>query len=152
MKKAVLVDIDGTLVSVTEFNYSVFSKSKEEVDRYLKEWDKKTMDAVVYEKGVEMLIEFKEMGYELVVVTARGQSCKKYTMKKFKEMGIDSIVDSVWHRPVAWEGKSSALYKEWMIKKLSKKWAFEWAMEDEEKNMEVMKKAGMQVIDAKAWW
>lgn len=152
MKKAVLVDVDGTLVGITEFDYSIFDAGKAEVDSYLKVWDQRTMDAVVYEKGVEMLIEFKERGYALVVVTARGQSCKKYTMKKFREMGIDKLIDSVWHRPKVWEGKSSALYKEWMIKKLSKKWAFEWAMEDEEKNMEVMKKAGMKVIDAKAWW
>ena len=152
MKKAVLIDVDGTLVSLTEFDYSIFNASKEEVDSYLKVWDERTMDAVVYEKGVEMLIEFKEMGYALVVVTARGQNCKKYTMKKFKEMGIDKLIDSVWHRPKVWEGRPSALYKEWMIKKLSKKWAFEWAMEDEEKNMEVMKKAGMKVLDAKVWW
>lgn len=152
MKKAVLVDVDGTLVSITEFDFLVFEKGKEAVSEYLKLWDARTMEAKVYEKGVEVLKEFKSQGYELVVVTARGQSCKKYTMKKFKEMGIDELVDSVWHRPLVWEGKSSALYKEWMIKKLSKKWKFEWAMEDEEKNMEVMEKAGMKVVDAKVWW
>ena len=145
MKKAVLVDVDGTLVGLTEFDYGVFEKGKEVVEEYLKEWDKETMNAVVYEDAVKMLVEFKKMGYELVVVTARGQSCKGYTNKKFKEMGIDKLVDSVWHRPKVWEGKSSSLYKEAMIKKLSKKWVFEWAMEDEEKNKEVMKKAGMKI-------
>lgn len=145
LKKAVLVDIDGTLVSITEFNYSIFSKSEEEVKEYLAMWDVKTLDAVVFADAVEKLMEFKKMGYELVVLTARGQSCKKYTAKKFKEMGIDTLVDSVWHRPLAWEGKSSASYKEAMIKKLSKRWVFEWAMEDEEKNKEVMKKAGMKI-------
>lgn len=152
LKKAVLVDIDGTLVSITEFDYSVFGKGEEVVKEYLKEWDARTMEASVYEEGVKKLLEFKAMGYTIVVVTARGQSCRKYTFKKLKEMGIDGAIDSVWHRPVKWEGKSSALYKEWMIKKLSKKWAFEYAMEDEEKNMEVMRKAGMEVVDARVWW
>ena len=152
MKKAVLVDIDGTLVGITEFDYSVFGKGEEVVKEYLKEWDKKTMEAKVLEGGVEKLMEFKEMGYKLVVLTARGQSCRKFTAKKFKEMGIDDLVDSVRHRPVRWEGKNSALYKEAMIKMLMKKYDFEWTMEDEEKNMEVMRRAGMKVIDARQWW
>lgn len=152
MKKAVLVDVDGTLVSVTEFDYSIFDKGGDVVAEYLKEWDARTMQAKVYEGGVKKLLEFKEEGYTLVVVTARGQSCKKYTFKKLKEMKLDGVIDSIWHRPKAWEGKSSALYKEWMIKKLSKKWQFVYAMEDEEKNMEVMRKAGMEVVDARVWW
>jgi len=152
MNKAILVDVDGTLVSVTDFDYSVFDKGSEAVSQYLKVWDAKTMEASVYSEGVRIVKQFKEMGYTIVVLTARGQSCKKYTMKKFKEMGIDTLVDSVWHRPLAWEGKSSASYKEHMIKKLSKKFNFHFAMEDEDKNIAVMTAAGIRVLDAKTWW
>jgi hypothetical protein len=35
---------------------------------------------------------------------------------------------------------------------LQKKWNFEWAMDDEHKNLIVMEEAGMKVIDAKEWW
>jgi len=152
MNKAILVDVDGTLVSVTDFDYSVFDKGSEAVSQYLKVWDAKTMEASVYSEGVRIVKQFKEMGYTIVVLTARGQSCKKYTAKKFKEMGIDGVVDSVWHRPLAWEGKSSASYKEHMIKKLSKKFNFHFAMEDEDKNIAVMTAAGIRVLDAKTWW
>lgn len=152
MNKAILVDVDGTLVGITEFDYEVFSKGSEAVSEYLKLWDAKTMDASVYSEGVRIVKQFKEMGYTIVVLTARGQSCKKYTAKKFKEMGIDTLVDSVWHRPLAWEGKSSAAYKEHMIKKLSKKFNFHFAMEDEDKNIAVMTAAGIRVLDAKTWW
>ena len=152
MNKAILVDVDGTLVGITEFDYEVFSKGSEAVSEYLKLWDAKTMDASVYSEGVRIVKQFKEMGYTIVVLTARGQSCKKYTAKKFKEMGIDGVVDSVWHRPLAWEGKSSAAYKEHMIKKLSKKFNFHFAMEDEDKNIAVMTAAGIRVLDAKTWW
>lgn len=152
MNKAILVDVDGTLVSVTDFDYSVFDKGSEAVSEYLKVWDKSTLDASVYSEGVRIVKEFKAMGYTIVVLTARGVSCKKYTMKKFKEMGIDGVVDSVWHRPLAWEGKSSAAYKEHMIKKLSKKFNFHFAMEDEDKNIAVMTAAGIRVLDAKTWW
>lgn len=152
LSKAVLVDIDGTLVEITEFDYSVFGKGEEVVSEYLKEWDKKTLDAKVLVGGVEKLKEFKNEGYKLVFLTARGQGCRKYTKMKLKEIGVWEMVDSIWHRPVRWEGKNSAVYKEAMIKMLMKKYDFEWAMEDEEKNMEVMKKAGMKVIDPKGWW
>ena len=152
LSKAVLVDIDGTLVEITEFDYSVFGKGEEVVSEYLKEWDKKTMEATVLVAGVEKLVEFKKMGYKLVFLTARGQSCKKYTWMKMKEMGIDGLVDGMWHRPVRWEGKKSAVYKAAMIKMLMKKYDFEWAMDDEDGNLEIMKGFGMKVIDAKGWW
>jgi predicted secreted acid phosphatase len=159
-KKAVLVDIDGTLVTLTDFDYSVFDKRDDEtvedkevrVDEYLKMWDKNTLNASAYDGGIDMLKKFKEEGYVLVFLTARGQGCRKYTKMKLKEIGVLDMVDSMWHRPLRWESVSSSIYKEAMIKMLQKKWDFEYAMDDEEKNLVVMEKMGMKVIDARAWW
>lgn len=158
--KAVLVDIDGTLVTTTEFDFNLFEiKDGEDKDArqkrisdYLADWNKRTMNARVLIGGVEKLHEFKAMGYDLVFLTARGQSCRVYTRMKFKKMGITHLVDSIWHRPLKYEGVSSSLYKEKMIKMLIKKgYKFEWAMDDEEKNLKVMASFGMKVIDAKSW-
>lgn len=159
-KKAVLVDIDGTLVELTPFDYEVFKKmddeteeeKEERVEKYLKDWDRETLNAGVITGGVEMLRKFKKDGYVLVFLTARGQGCRKYTEKKMKEIGVWEMVDSMWHRPLRWEGKRSSLYKEAMIKMLMKKWDFEWAMDDEDANLEMMEKFGMKVLDAKKWW
>lgn len=152
-KKAVLVDIDGTLVTLTPFDYDVFKTGDtNQIDEYLKFWDKDTLNASAIAGGVEKLREFKEMGYALVFLTARGQSCKKYTEMKLKEIGVWEMVDSMWHRPVRWEGKKSSIYKEAMIKMLMKKWDFEWAMDDEDANLEMMERMGMNVLDAKVWW
>lgn len=159
-KKAVLVDIDGTLVTLTPFDYGVFVKKDDETEEekemrvieYLKFWDADTMNAEALVGGVELLKKFKEEGYALVFLTARGQGCRKYTVKKLKEIGVWEMVDSMWHRPARWEGVSSSVYKEAMIKMLMKKWDFEWAMDDEDKNLIVMEKMGMKVVDAKAWW
>lgn len=140
--KAVLVDIDGTLVRVTP-NWSL-----ERDDQ----WVEETLNAEVLDGGIAMLKAFKLMGYELVFVTARGQTCKANTWKKFREIGIDDMVDSMWHRPVKWDGVSSRKYKEYMIKKLLKKYDLRWAMEDEEPNQEMMRALGLNVIDAKKWW
>lgn len=159
-RKAILVDIDGTLVSLTQFDYSVFAKADteteeekaERVARYLSEWDASTCTALVFSHAVEMLKRFKQEGYALVFLTARGQGCRKYTWRKLREINIDHMVDSMWHRPKRWEGISSSIYKEAMINRLSRKWDFHYAMDDEQKNLDVMSKFGMQVIDARTWW
>lgn len=142
MRKAVLVDIDGTLVTITE-NWSM--------ERDL-EWVEDTLKAQALDGGIALLKAFKMMGYELVFLTARGQTCKKNTWIKFRELGIDHLVDSIWHRPTALNGVSSSVYKDQMIKKLKKKFDLQFAMEDEEKNQEVMRAHGLVVIDAKKWW
>ena len=105
-KKAVLVDIDGTLVTVTE-NWSM--------ERDL-EWVEDTLKAEGLDKGIALLKAFKMLGYELVFLTARGQSCKKNTWKKLRQLKIDHLVDSMWHRPSKWENVSSSVYKKEMIK------------------------------------
>lgn len=140
--KAVLVDIDGTLVSVTP-NWSM-----ERDDQ----WVNETLNAEMLDGGIAMLKAFKLMGYELVFLTARGQSCKSNTWKKFREMGIDHMVDSIWHRPVKWTNVSSVEYKRHMIKMLLKKYDLQWAMEDESENQEMMRSFGINIIDAKKWW
>lgn len=142
MQKAVLVDIDGTLVAVTD-NWSM--------ERDL-EWVEDTLKAEPLEGGIAMLRALKLMGYQLVFLTARGQSCKKNTWIKFRELGIEDLVDSIWHRPTAWNGISSSIYKDHMIKMLKKKFDLRFAMEDEEKNQEVMRSHGLTVIDARKWW
>lgn len=159
-KKAVLVDIDGTLVTLTDFDYGVFNKKDDETEEekevrvveYLKFWDKDTLNARAIDGGVEQLRMFKENGYALVFLTARGQGCRKYTEMKLKEIGVWEMVDSIWHRPLRWEGKKSSIYKEAMIKMLAKKWDFEWAMDDESANLEMMERMGMKTIDARNWW
>ena len=140
--KAVLVDIDGTLVSVTP-NWSM-----ERDDQ----WVQETLNANGLDGGIAMLQAFKLMGYTLVFVTARGQNCRANTWKKLRELEIDHLVDSIWHRPNKWNGISSRKYKEHMIKMLLKKYDLQWAMEDEEPNQEMMRSLGLNVIDAKVWW
>ena len=140
--KAVLVDIDGTLVTTTP-NWGP--------DR-IAEWDAETMNASALTGGVELLRAFKEQGYTLVFLTARGVSCRKYTKRKLMEIGVWQMVDSIWHRPIRWEGKKSSLYKASMIRMLQAKYDFVWAMDDEDANLAMMEGFGMNVLDAKKWW
>lgn len=141
-EKAVLVDIDGTLVSITE-NWSA--------DRDA-EWVEETMNAIGYKFAVAMVKKYKEMGYKIVIVTARGQSCKENTVKKLKEIGVYEFVDVMMHRTKAFENTRSAVWKRAAIKMLKQKYDFVFAMEDEEGNMKVMRRHGIEVVDAKIWW
>jgi len=141
-QKAVLVDIDGTLVSITE-NWSAERDS---------EWVEETMNAVGYEKGIELVKEYSKIGYKIVIVTARGQSCYENTVKKLKEIGVYEYVDVMMHRTGKYESTRSAVWKKAAINMLKHKYEFVFSLEDEEGNQKVMRDYGMIVIDAKTWW
>jgi hydroxymethylpyrimidine pyrophosphatase-like HAD family hydrolase len=140
-KKAVLVDIDGTLVKITE-NWSM--------DRDL-EWVEETKKAVGYKVAVELVKRFKEQGYVIIVVTARGQSCYGATKMKFEELGINKLVDVMIHRPEKLINAKSSVYKNEMIKFLKKYYEIVFSMEDEKGNQAMMKKHGIEIIDATMW-
>jgi hypothetical protein len=116
------------------------------------QWVQETLNAEGLDGGIAMLKAFKLMGYELVFLTARGQNCRANTWKKLRQLEIDDLVDSIWHRPNKWNGISSRKYKEHMIKMLLNKYDLQWAMEDEEPNQEMMRSLGLNVIDARVWW
>ena len=141
-EKAVLVDIDGTLVSVTE-NWSA------EKDL---EWVEETMNAVGYKFAVALVKKYKKMGYKIVVVTARGQSCKVNTVKKLKEIGVYELVDVMMHRTTKYEGVKSSDWKNAAIKMLKYKYDFVYALEDENANMDVLRRHGMVIVNARIWW
>ena len=140
-EKAVLVDIDGTLVSITE-NWSA--------ERDL-EWVEDTLNAKGYGFAVSMVKKYKKMGYKIVIVTARGQSCKENTVKKLKEIGVYEFVDLMMHRTRKYENTKSAVWKDAAIKMLNHRYDSVYAMEDEEGNAEMMKSHGIIVVDAKVW-
>lgn len=141
-EKAIIVDIDGTLF--------------EEVPGWTMEkdawWVEETLKMQELEVGIGLIKIFKEMGFKLVFLTARGQSCKKNTWIKFKEAGIDNLVDSMWHRPVKWKDLAPVEYKKLMMQRIMKKYDVVFAMDDSDKNIEMFKGLGIKVFDAKKWW
>lgn len=140
--RAALVDLDGTIFTITP-NWSPERNS---------EWEQETMNADVYDIGVGHLKALHEEGLVIVVLTARGQTCRPFTRDKLKAHGLLELVDHIHHRPKLWEGKPSASYKAWMINRLGKRYSFQVAMEDENPNIAAMLKAGIpRILDAKSW-
>ena len=142
LPRAALVDLDGTIFRITP-NWSAERNT---------EWEHETMQADLLEVGAAYLRALKQEGLVIVVVTARGQTCRPLTRTKLQSHGLWELVDHIHHRPKQWEGKRSAPYKASMIRSLSRKFQFVVAMEDEEANLEVMSKAGIpKILDAKTW-
>jgi phosphoglycolate phosphatase-like HAD superfamily hydrolase len=142
LPQAALVDLDGTIFEITP-DWSMERNSA---------WELETMNAGVYATSVSYLQDLKQSGLVIVVLTARGQTCRPLTREKLKSHGLWEMVDHIHHRPQRWNNAPSALYKEAMIKRLGRKYSFMVAMEDEDKNLDVMRKAGIPVvIDAKRW-
>ena len=141
-KKAIVVDIDGTLF--------------EEVPGWTLEkdawWVEETLKMRELEVGIGLVKVFDQMGFSLVFLTARGQSCKKNTWIKFKEAGIDHLVDSMWHRPIKWNELPPVEYKRLMMRKIMGKYDVMYAMDDSDRNIAMFKDLGIKVFDAKKWW
>jgi len=140
--KAVVVDIDGTLF--------------EEVPGWTMEkdawWVEETLKMPELEVGIALIKVFKDSGFKLVFLTARGQSCKKNTWKKFREAGIADLVDGMYHRPTVWNNIASDQYKRFMMKRIMKKYDVKFAMDDAPKNIEMFESLGIKTLDAKKWW
>lgn len=171
MKKLALVDVDGTLVKVTPSNGDEFEGVTMYGEEYWNRWNDSTVGAEVLSGGVEVVKRLKEEGYVIVVVTVRGSSARKVTVKKLKQIGVWGMVDSVWFRPLVcerWYWKKeenkdrndwrkgrkwgSDEVKDYLIPIIEKALGGKFVVAVEDENHEVMRKHGMEVIDAKGWW
>lgn len=140
--KAVIVDIDGTLFK--------------EVPNWTKEtetqWIQETQFMPSMEVGIGLTRAFKESGFKLVFLTARGESCVEVTWSKFREEGIDTIVDEMIHRPLTMESVASDKYKRTMMEDIMSRYKVMFAMDDSDKNLAMFASLGIKTIDAKKWW
>jgi hypothetical protein len=83
MKKAVIVDVDLTLVGDTPFDMDRCHSFS-----YLKEWHINTLQAEKLEVGVELAKFFHDAGFKLVIMTARDVTGREELMMKLRELGI----------------------------------------------------------------
>lgn len=138
----ILVDIDGTLF--------------EEVPNWTPEtdawWVEETLKMPELEVGIGLVRTFALMGYKMVFLTARGQSCKKNTWIRFKQAGIDHLVGGMYHRPKYWENLAPVDYKRKMMGRIMRKYNVILALDDSDRNLAMFKSLGINTFDAKKWW
>lgn len=141
-EKAVIVDVDGTLF--------------EEVPNWTPEtdleWVEKTLQMPELTTGIELMRFFSEVGFKIVILTARGQTCKVNTWIRFREAGIDKIVDGMYHRPNYWVNLPPVQYKRNMMKRIMNRYDVRFALDDSDKNLAMFAEFGIATFDAKKWW
>lgn len=141
MKKAVIVDIDDTLF-VEVPNWSL------ETDL---EWVEGCKYAVPLEVGIGLTKLFKASGFALVFLSARGQTCLEVTWSRFQEVGLDTMVDEMIHRPVGMEAIAPVVYKKSMMEEIVQRYDVIFAIDDSDRNIAMFKELGIKTIDAKFW-
>ena len=144
MKKAIIVDVDLTLVGDTPFD----------MDRchdfsYLKEWHGETLKAEKLEIGVKFVKFLHAGGFDLVIMTARDVTGRQELMMKLKELGIHRLFAEILMRESIDNGKPSEYVKGKMIDAVAGKYNFLFAMDDA--HHALYNKRGIKVLNANNW-
>lgn len=143
-KKAVIVDVDLTLVSDTPFDID-----RCQSPRYLKEWHNETLKAEKLEVGVKLVRILYEMNFKLVIMTARDVTGRKQLMIKLQELGLAGLFDEVLMRESVDNGKPSDYVKGKMIDAVDHKYSFKFAVDDANHGLYAAR--GIKVINANNW-
>ena len=144
MKKAIIVDVDLTLVGDTPFDMERCHNFS-----YLKEWHVNTLQAEKLEVGVELVKFFHGAGFDLVIMTARDVTGRGELMMKLKELGIHRLFTEVLMRESVDNGKPSDYVKGKMIDAVAGKYKFLFAMDDANHNL--YRGRGIKIFDANNW-
>lgn len=144
MKKAIIVDVDLTLVGDTPFDMERCHSFS-----YLKEWHINTLKAEKLEVGVELARFFHDAGFKLVIMTARDVTGREELMMKLRELGIARLFSEILMRESIDNGKPSDYVKGKMIDAVGHKYNFVFAMDDANHNL--YRSRGIKVFDANNW-
>lgn len=144
MKKAVIVDVDLTLVGETIYDMALARNVE-----YNAMWHVETLKAEKLEVGVEMVKILHKMGFALVVMTARDEPGRKELKMKLRELGILHMFDKIMMRDSQDNGLPSSYVKGKMIDTCRGKYKFLFAMDDA--NHELYRERGIKIMDANNW-
>lgn len=144
MKKAIIVDVDLTLVGDTPFDIERCHSFS-----YLKEWHLQTLQAEKLEVGVELVNFFHDAGFQLVIMTARDVTGREELMMKLRELGIAQLFTEILMRESVDNGKPSDYVKGKMINAVEHKYDFVFAMDDANHNL--YRSRGIKIFDANFW-
>lgn len=141
---AVIVDVDLTLVSETQYDMAQ-ARSVE----YNLKWHADTLKAKPLEVGVWMVKHLHFLGFKLIVMTARDEPGRRELNIKLRELGILHMFDEVMMRDSIDNGLSSSYVKGKMIDACKDGYNFVFAMDDA--NHELYRERGIKVLDANRW-
>jgi hypothetical protein len=144
VKKAVIVDVDLTLVGDTPFD---MGRCKDPA--YLREWHTNTLEAEKLEVGVGLVRVLFDMGFKLVIMTARDETGRQELSMKLRELGIARLFEKVLMRESVDNGKPSDYVKGKMIDAVEHEYDFKFALDDANHGLYVSR--GIKVFNANNW-
>lgn len=131
MKKAVLIDIDNTLVNASVVFKKVLDKIKEEQFNYFYDH---VHDCTEIKWCVD-LVKLLAIRYDLVFLTGRNAVCREATEKQLKDLGFKD-----YELVMRYAGDSITKdedMKRMLLKDLLKRYEFVLAIDDREQNCKV---------------
>jgi len=143
-RKAVIVDVDLTLVGDTPFDMERCHSFE-----YLREWHINTLQAEKLDFGLKLVRFFHEQGFKLVIMTARDVTGRQELMMKLRELRIAHLFTEVLMRESVDNGKPSDYVKGKMIDAVADRYNFLFAMDDANHNL--YRSRGIKVFDANKW-
>lgn len=143
-KKAVIVDVDLTLVGDTPFDMERCHSFE-----YLKKWHRETLKAEQLDLGLKLAKFFHQQGFKLIIMTARDVTGRQELMMKLRELRIAHLFTEILMRESVDNGKPSDYVKGKMIDAVADKYNFLFAMDDA--NHGLYRERGIKVFDANNW-
>jgi len=144
MKKAIIIDVDLTLVTETPYDMAQ-AKSAE----YNAKWHQQTLEAKPLELGIELVKFLYQLDFVLVIMTARDEPGRRQLNTKLRELGIRHMFAEVLMRDSVDNGLSSSYVKGKMIDACQGRYKFVFAVDDA--NHDLYRDRGIKVIDANNW-
>lgn len=145
MKKAVVVDLDGSLVNVDSILHHIVKDhpKNETGKRDYKSFHQESINCPANPTVMEY-IEFKQAeGYTLVVVTGRSDEYKSHTVA-WLEDNMEIPYDGPYMRPSGDHRKATVVKKE-ILSSLEEKYDFHYAVEDDPEVVSMLEEDGIEV-------
>lgn len=143
-KKAIIVDVDLTLVGDTHFD------ADQQYDReYLRNWHLRAYKAESLPVGLNLVRLFHEAGYALIVMTARDTTGRQLLQKRLREENLLHMIDKIMLRKMREQSLPSSVVKQRMINDCADKYHFVYAIDDS--NHQMFRENGIIVVDSNQW-
>ncbi len=140
MKKAIIVDIDGTLADIEHRVHYLQSKPKKNWKSFYQEVDKD----IVNPWCLEIIMSMKASGYQIILLTGREEICKEKTLKWLEDNKIP--YDLLYMRPLNDFRADDVIKCEIYYNEIEKKFQTLFVLEDRKTVVEMWRKEGITCL------
>lgn len=149
--KAVIVDVDGTLVDVSSIRHHVLAALNPDGTYSTKNFDAFHQDSVncpAIDETVEQVRAWHANGYKILIVTARG---RKYYPQTAWWLAEHAIPHDALEMRDTWDQRADYVVKREIYDKLSRKYDIIHAVDDNPNVIKLWRELGIPVTVVPGW-